>query len=370
MILAVPMLMFIFKRQKLNREAALLIPYLIIQIVIDCLNGFHLQAIFSQILFVFNAVCAFSYFASMEKKESLEKTFDAIIDFGILYGSISFVAIIIYCLGLNVPGIIANQRSDPGFFVKLMTTDAATSMLNIVYRFRGFTSDPNLILLSFVLPWTLSRYLCINRKSKYDRYKYFLLVVLIATIVIASNSRTGLLVFLAILIFNFTFIGKNIPVKIVTISIILVITCILFTELTVDFGSLFKNRASLTSSNGRLTIWENAINYLWNTSPWVGLGSGQISSPEHLGIQCHNTWVEWICGNGVIFGTMINIFFFSYGIRIKKYIDERNLRNALLICYYMTILLLFTVDDIADTSLLFNIALFSYISNRKKELRL
>ena len=129
---------------------------------------------------------------------------------------------------------------------------------------------------------------------------------------------------------------------------------------------LFGERASLDSEYGRLTIWRTNTKYLVkNNKEWFGVGQNQIYLLTGLGLACHNTWLEWICGTGVFIGIVIDLWFILAPIRFRKRtlgVGNKNIQGALptIMAYVTVIVCISTVDNITNSVLLFLMLILRY----------
>lgn len=59
---------------------------------------------------------------------------------------------------------------------------------------------------------------------------------------------------------------------------------------------------------GRFTIWKEAVGILMEKNPFFGIGMGQMQFYTSVNRACHNTWLECLCGNGIILGSIFILF--------------------------------------------------------------
>jgi O-antigen ligase len=135
----------------------------------------------------------------------------------------------------------------------------------------------------------------------------------------------------------------------------------------------YKERATLTSDNGRVTIWlDNAVQLLKQNKLLFGVGQNQIQHLTTTGLECHNTWLEWICGAGLVAGGAAIYWFLSV-----PYIMWRKARGAvqgmhsflpLLFAYCAICICITTVDNITNSSLIFLAIIFGMGNLQTSEL--
>lgn len=143
-------------------------------------------------------------------------------------------------------------------------------------------------------------------------------------------------------------------------------------EVAKIWADMFGERASLGSEYGRLTIWKTNIEYLIsNSKEWFGVGQNQIYLLTERGLACHNTWLEWICGTGIILGAIIDFWFILAPVRFKKRsvnMGGENAQNALpiIMAYITVVVCISTVDNITNPVLLFLMLILRYgVINRE-----
>ena len=341
------------------------IYYAFAQIIVDCFNDSNLQSYMNQCLFLLVIVLAIVYCSTVNSREpEYRKMFEAIFDAGFSYALICIAAIIIYSLKIDLPNIVAQTTKEPGFFVGYSTMLGKKWVYSC--RFRGFTGDPNLLPVSFIVPCVTGYYLQhtgSNLIAKTEKIKFLALLLLSFIIIVFSDSRTGIIVFTSAFILSFSFIGKNKSIK--TAFAILVGMALFYITIRIGLIDTLLNsgRSSLLSDTGRVAIWKRAWDVLNEENLFLGIGTARMVSSDYLGIYCHNTWLEWLCSDGIILGSIVTVFFLLFGFhqyRAKKMIDQE-MAIALVICYYCSFLALITVDDLANVYLLFFMCLlFSF----------
>lgn len=262
-------------------------------------------------------------------------------------------------MGLNLPALVAHSRTEVGVFLE--QSNMVNEALYIGTRYRGFTGDPNLVTASLILPCVLSIY-CLN-KSRVNRFRNVILIIISFFTVFITNSRTGIIAIIIAILISYLLVGNRKGIKWLVLAIFVIAFGIWFSFSDFSILSLYSGRASLTSERGRFTIWLSAINTLNENNPLFGIGAARLASADYQSIFCHNTWLEWICGNGWIFGTIVALFFLFEGwkkYRLIKHIDL-SLASALLVGYYSIWFTLLTVDAVADVSFLYLLAFMSIV---------
>lgn len=345
-----------------KRVVYLLSTYFVLQILVDLINDSNMQSYLNQGTYILVVICALIYengYLNEDGKISIDNTIHAIILSGVAYGLITLIVFAVHSLGITLPGIIAHSRSAIGFFLE--RSSMVNDSIYIGTRYRGFTGDPNLVTATLILPCVLSVY-CLNR-STLNRFRNFAVIILSVFTVFITNSRTGIIALCFAMILSYLLIGKRKGLKLVIFVCFAIALGVWYSFSDFNILSLYDGRSSLTSSHGRLTIWSNAITTLNENNPLFGIGSARLASSEYQSIYCHNTWLEWICGNGWLFGVSISLFFMFEGL--KKYriikLNNQSLAYSLLVGYYSIWLTMLTVDDIANVSLLYLLAVMTIV---------
>ena len=208
-------------------------------------------------------------------------------------------------------------------------------------------------------------------------------------VVFYSGSRMALICSLGMLIVFFV-IGYSKSVnkqRIAVIGIAVVVFLVIGMIVNIDtiilevakiWVDLFGNRSTLTSEYGRLTIWKTNIEYLIsNSKEWIGVGQNQIYLLSKSGLACHNTWLEWICGTGIILGTIIDFWFILAPFRFKKRTDDvlggEDAKNtmSIIMSYIAIVVCVSSVDNITNPVMLIimNMLRFGKINGQTKSER-
>ena len=139
-----------------------------------------------------------------------------------------------------------------------------------------------------------------------------------------------------------------------------------FQNIASEVYSFFTARAGLNDTGGRFTIWKYNARWLSDNGRLLfGVGQNQISNLTTVGKACHNTWLEWICGTGLIIGLIIDLWFILAPVCLKKRtmaMDVNDVKDTLpAVLSYVTVLIcISTVDNITNSVLLFLMLIFRY----------
>lgn len=293
---------------------------------------------------------------------------EAIIATGIGYGLVFVFGFLLLMVGINVPGIGASTRMQQGFFLQF--SNMFNGALIETRRLRGFTIDPNTVLGTFVFSGAVSLIRILGGKN---RKREWLCLGLSAICVLLSNSRTGLICFVLALIMsvfgayrNGTVRTKNLIKSLSLLSIFSVVLLLIATDWVEDFFNsligLYMNRSGLNDQFGRFTIWKEAFEILMDKNPLFGIGMGQMQFYASVKRACHNTWLECLCGNGIILGSLFVLFILMTLVRgIKDSIrnvqsDFNQLKRSLVIGATVVVTSLITVDNLTYSYLWFGLS--------------
>ncbi len=352
------------KKYKINIITAIIIFVIILcQIFVNFFNDSNIQSYKNQLI-VFS-VWFFAYiYYNQAKNNKLDEILYVIFYCGIMYGIISIIAVVFHKFNMLIPGLYSTNRFIPGLFLKY--DNMFEESFITFYRYRGFTGDPNLVSISFTIPCIIGFYLFrLQEQSLLYKIQYLILLLLSFITIYYTNSRTGLIVFVISLLIEYILFEKNNIIKIIFAILFLFFVYYYFGNFDL-LSILFQyKRSSLLSDYGRMSIWMKSIKILLNNNIYFGIGTSRMVANEYNSIYTHNTWVEWICGNGIIFGLIIDLFFFFLGIYylLKEKINLRII-ISLVNCYYAIVISLFTVDEIANCYIVYFIMLLFLFTNK------
>lgn len=357
-------------RNKTVRVPASIIAIVFALILSDYLTGFVMASIMQHIMFVLVLMIGYCYQnyqrSGIEFAEIGQVALAATIGYGIVFT----VAWLMFSYGVISDGIYASERLEAGIVLKLTSFGGSVSS-----RLRGFCIDPNSVIITLIPGAAYALTNIVYRKQAYIKNSFAIAVYL--AVVFFSGSRMALICSLAMLIVFFV-IGyrrsenkrRMAMVGIVAVGALLAISVVnidtIILETAKIWADMFGERASLNSEYGRLTIWKTNIEYLINSNKaWFGVGQNQIYLLTEKGLACHNTWLEWICGTGVIIGTIIGLWFILAPIRFKKRAvgmsdEDAQIAFPIVTSYIAIIVCISTVDNITNSVLLFLMLILRY----------
>lgn len=293
---------------------------------------------------------------------------EAMIATGIGYGFVFLIGFLLLTLGIPISGVGASERTEPGFILQF--SNMFQGVLIQKWRLRGFTIDPNTMLGTFVF----SGIVCLIRILMEENSKReWLCLMLSMACIFLSNSRTGLMCFaLALVMSVFAAYWKGSlqtrkRIEVITLIVIFVMIAVMvgtdwIRNLISTFLGLYANRSGLNDEYGRFTIWKEAVGILMEKNPFFGIGMGQMQFYTSVNRACHNTWLECLCGNGIILGSIFILFLLftliKGGMKAKYNTCSRynQLLWSLTIGITVVVISLISVDNITYSYLWFGLS--------------
>lgn len=347
----------------------------ILALLINFINGGNRASITSCLMLIFVYFCGLVYIS--ESNQQFKEIGEVIKATAIGYGIVFMTAFALIQNGIVVPGAVAydNQRMQPGIVMGF------GNMLNGTYlsvnRLRGFMIDPNSLSGSFLPAMAIC---AVSLFSGTKDLKDKVCLVISTACIMASNSRTGIVCGIIIIIFAF-FLSlsqqsasarpKSVLkfISLCIFGVVLLFFTNLWSALTNKILGTYDNRAGLTDEYGRLTVWKDAFTILLNSSPIIGIGSGMMQYRTATNLMCHNTWLEWLCGCGFIVGGAI-IFYFVVNlksmfskIKMLKFTREDSIIYIAIVLGLLSITIeLATVDNLTFSYLWFLLITGQYMS--------
>ena len=359
-----------FVRNETIRVHAAIVAVIFALIFSDYLTGFVMASVMQHIMFILVLMIGYCYQNYQCDGIEFDEMGQAAMATTIGYGIVFTVAWLMFNHGVTADGIYASERLGAGIVLRLASFGGNGSS-----RVRGFCIDPNSVITTLILGATYALSNIVYRKQ--DMTKSLIAIVVYLAVVFYSGSRMALICSFAMLVIFFVIGYKNSEKKRQTAvlgmavgGVLLVLLIInidtIIMEVAKMWAGMFGERASLGSKYGRLTIWKTNIEYLIsNNKEWFGVGQNQIYLLTERGLACHNTWLEWICGTGIILGTAIDLWFILAPVRFKNRIvgiSNASEQNVLpIIMAYITVAVcISTVDNITNSVLLLLMLILRY----------
>ncbi|NLC25867.1 MAG: O-antigen ligase family protein [Fastidiosipila sp.] len=353
---------FVHARKAATRPVILAFAFLML--LSDILTGLQFASIMQHLMVLLNMLIVSSVLDLSGDDIDLFSLANVSIATVIGHGLVFLACTMMLRINSGFPGILATNRNDVGVFLQL------TSGITQEIRMRGFTIDPNGFVVNYLLGGGCAIYYLFTKEG--SRKKNIIAVVLFALIVIESGSRMGMVCFLVLFILGFMYANRlngmsatgMILFGIASMSMVGVIV-LRFDLISSIFNSFFTGRATVTSSDGRFTIWRSNWDYLISSNKiWLGVGQGQIASAGSFGHAFHNTWLEWISGCGIFIGGAIDLWFlkilFSEMTHLNRYLRYLPSATPYVLCYAGTVLCLTTISNIANITYIFLTFLLTY----------
>ena len=197
-------------------------------------------------------------------------------------------------------------------------------------------------------------------------------VILYAIVMDLSGSRMAVVCTVAMVIIMLMMGYKQAENKLWWFGLIALVLLVVsfmavyrFQNIASEVYSFFTARAGLNDTGGRFTIWKYNARWLSDNGRLLfGVGQNQISNLTSVGKACHNTWLEWICGTGILLGGMIDLWFvitpFVFLDRLKR--NRIFIRDIIpiVLAYVTALICITTVDNITNSVVLFLMVIFRY----------
>lgn len=335
-------------------------------IVSDILNGLVTVSIMQHLMFLFILCIAYNYtLLAQEDEHFVDDLRNVTIATTVGYGLVFTVTYILYNLHPEFPGIYTADRYSAGMVLRFMSTGGVS-----IVRFRGFCIDPNSVITTLIPGTAFALQSLIYEKK--NACKSLLAVCVYSVVMIASGSRMAMIC-TVLMLFVMLLTGykqANNKGKWLLLLILLSMACALvgvvnFQAIVYKISSFFNSRAGLNDSGGRFTIWKYNLQWLEeNGRLLAGVGQNQIHNLTPIGKACHNTWLEWICGTGLLIGAGIDIWIILAPVSITNYVKNNKvrLRNfiPIVLAYAIAMVCVTTVDNITNSTILFLMVIFRY----------
>lgn len=336
----------------------------VLNIGVNIVNTTAMSAVTSSLMVPVVFACAVLYVSAV-KPGTLHQVCDVLVATAIGFGLVYLVGIILKRHSTFVEGVCSWDRMEPGIF--LMFRNMVNGKFVRASRLRGFMIDPNVLVCNFIYAVPVA---IMNLAAKRNRIRSLLCLVLAVESLLASDSRMGMLCGILVVLTTLpiaysTMTGKRRKwaIGILAVAAVAVMAVGFFTDtFETFFEELFSNhdnRSGLTDEYGRLTLWADAFNVLLEKNPLLGIGLNQVMNFSTTGKSTHNTWLEWICGSGIVLGGAICIYFYAawlVGALHAKQFRKTSLYTlycAVLLGVMGTIVALVSVDNVTNSYLWF-----------------
>ena len=335
-------------------------------LVSDILTGMIVASIMQHLMFILIVYIAYCYVSVMNTDRSALKSIEAVtIATTIGYGVVFALAYIAYRVQPQIGGVYSVNRYSVGMFLRFVSTGGMVTV-----RLRGFCIDPNAVVTTLIpgAVFALERIIY----HKYNKAHYVVAVICYGFVVYLSGSRMALICTLVMLLsvllsgYRQAKNKRNWFVGLVFFVIAVIFVGIRnYQEIASEVSSFFTSRAGLNDDAGRLTIWKDCLAQLYEHGRLlIGVGQNQIALLTETGKECHNTWLEWVCGTGLLIGGGISIWFLTSPIRFVRYAKRADWESRqympLLFAYLTTVVCITTVDNITNSILIFLMTIFNY----------
>ena len=366
MILGVFMIIKNLLDRKAHKVPAAFVAIIFLLSVSDILNGLIIASIMQHVMFLVIIYIAYNYVLISENDDDLLENIEvSTIATTIGYGLVFLVAYWFYSRGIGFGGIYTTDRYSAGMLLNFISTGGQTTV-----RLRGFCIDPNSVVTTLIpgASFGLARLLYKNG----GKFRSLVAVILYAIVMDLSGSRMAVVCTVAMVIIMLMMGYKQAENKLWwfgLIALVLIVVSFMevyrFQNIASEVYSFFTARAGLNDTGGRFTIWKYNARWLSDNGRLLfGVGQNQISNLTSVGKACHNTWLEWICGTGILLGGMIDLWFvitpFVFLDRLKR--NRIFIRDIIpiVLAYVTALICITTVDNITNSVVLFLMVIFRY----------
>ena len=366
MILGVFMIIKNLLDRKAHKVPAAFVAIIFLLSVSDILNGLIIASIMQHVMFLVIIYIAYNYVLISENDDDLLENIEvSTIATTIGYGLVFLVAYWFYSRGIGFGGIYTTDRYSAGMFLNFISTGGQTTV-----RLRGFCIDPNSVVTTLIpgASFGLARLLYKNG----GKFRSLVAVILYAIVMDLSGSRMAVVCTVAMVIIMLMMGYKQAENKLRWFGLIVLVLLVAsfvavyrFQNIASEVYSFFTARAGLNDTGGRFTIWKYNARWLSDNGRLLfGVGQNQISNLTTVGKACHNTWLEWICGTGILLGGMIDLWFVVTPVvfldRLKcNRIFIRDI-IPIVLAYVTALICITTVDNITNSVVLFLMVIFRY----------
>ena len=366
MILGVFMIIKNLLDRKAHKVPAAFVAIIFLLSVSDILNGLIIASIMQHVMFLVIIYIAYNYVLISENDDDLLENIEvSTIATTIGYGLVFLVAYWFYSRGIGFGGIYTTDRYSTGMLLNFISTGGQTTV-----RLRGFCIDPNSVVTTLIpgASFGLARLLYKNG----GKFRSLVAVILYAIVMDLSGSRMAVVCTVAMVIIMLMMGYKQAENKLWWFGLIALVLLVVsfmavyrFQNIASEVYSFFTARAGLNDTGGRFTIWKYNARWLSDNGRLLfGVGQNQISNLTSVGKACHNTWLEWICGTGILLGGMIDLWFvitpFVFLDRLKR--NRIFIRDIIpiVLAYVTALICITTVDNITNSVVLFLMVIFRY----------
>lgn len=366
MILGVFMIIKNLLNRKAHKVPAAFVAIIFLLSVSDILNGLIIASIMQHVMFLVIIYIAYNYVLISENDDDLLENIEvSTIATTIGYGLVFLVAYWFYSRGIGFGGIYTTDRYSAGMLLNFISTGGQTTV-----RLRGFCIDPNSVVTTLIpgASFGLARLLYKNG----GKFRSLVAVILYAIVMNLSGSRMAVVCTVAMVIIMLMMGYKQAENKLWWFGLIALVLLVVsfmavyrFQNIASEVYSFFTARAGLNDTGGRFTIWKYNARWLSDNGRLLfGVGQNQISNLTSVGKACHNTWLEWICGTGILLGGMIDLWFvitpFVFLDRLKR--NRIFIRDIIpiVLAYVTALICITTVDNITNSVVLFLMVIFRY----------
>ncbi len=362
-----------------------IVPFIFLgALLVNTFNGGTTSSLMAIFMVILVYLCASIYMSNMD--EHVREIPEVIVATSIGYGFVFLVAYLLFSAGIVIPGIFARTSLQPGIIMGY--DNMGGNVFSTVYRLRGFNIDPNASVGIFLSALSINVIVLLMKQTHKGRYLISFALCLVS--IYLSNSRMGILTSIGIMFLSgikaikmTSIIQRRRIIRNVLIVLSLVVVVLLSSnvmqKLINEIISSYEGRSDFNAQYGRGSIWKESLSVWQDKGLLFGIGTGNIRYLISTGKQTHNTWLEWLCGCGILVGSAVIIWFIililqGFNAKIAGTDDDKILFQAIFMGLLGMVICLITVDNTTNSFLWFFAVSFTkilsssdrFVSNKPK----
>ena len=214
-------------------------------------------------------------------------------------------------------------------------------------RFTGLNYDPNYYAIGVIIAVFLCLCLFFNKEGN-----RLLLGSLITSLVVFGFISYSKMFLLSISLLAVIFLYYRIKspkrfLIVLSCAILIAIVFYWWADKTGYFRIMQDRLFGGDISTGRIDIWKDYLDYIWNSPATLLFGDG-LGSPNYMSMGAHNAYIELIFFLGII-GGIVMVSSIIYIIGIRKFVAHRTFINWALVLLFLVMIAtlgIVTVNDL------------------------
>lgn len=364
-------LMFRFDR----RWTLNLLVLLLLVLAVNMFNTTVFSAVTASLMLLVVFACTIIYLSAI-KPDTISQIPDVLLATAVGYGVVFAANIFLVRQGIRLPGSFTDDRMAEGIF--MWFANMSNGQFVKVARLRGFMIDPNVLVCNFIYAIPAA---VMNLATGRKRVASILALGVTFECMEICDSRMGILcaagAVLVSALFSYGLMtprAKKWAIGLLSAGVVAIVGLALVldtqTSFFADMLQGFDDRSDLNGEYGRFTLWGDAINTLLEKNPLFGVGMGLVMRYSDKSRGAHNTWLEWLCGSGLLAGGAVLLFFvlvLIFGIVRVKWFRKTPYESvylSLLLGVIGTVIALVSVDNTTNSYLWFGTVMLTALWTR------